>query len=92
MKTKERLAQCLLSAGLTDLAGRASRGEFDDFESESATPQVDLYAELMSRGEKAFADRVVAGEFDSTKEEGDAWMASPEGQAILADLKGGYRG
>lgn len=50
------------------------------------------------------ASRVMAGEFDASKEESDAWMASPEGQdtlrqlgddaafsRIIRDMKGGKR-
>ena len=35
---------------------------------------------------EAFAKRAETGEFDATKEEADAWAASPAGQAAFASL------
>lgn len=67
-------------------AKRAETGEFDDFGSTYTCPITQLYTELMAAGFKKFADRVADGEFDATREEGDEWARSPEGQAIAKDL------
>jgi hypothetical protein len=71
--TKERLAQVLHAAGLLDLERRARAAEFDDFESESATPIVDLVTALEDAGHPELATRARNGEWDATKEEAEAW-------------------
>ena len=82
--TKTRLAAVLEEHGLPDLAKRARRGRYDDYESESATPTVDLVRILLERGHPDLAQRAKDGEWDGTKEEGDAWLRrSPE---VLAGL------
>jgi hypothetical protein len=94
--TKDRLAQALREIGLDKMASDAEAGRYDDFLSNSATPQMDLVARLgiaTGRGNlaaAALARRVMNGEFDGTLEESEAWAASPEGQAAFAELaKGG---
>ena len=82
IRTKERLAQVLHGAGLLDLEAAARAGRYDDFESESATPIVDLVMELERRGQNKLADRARAGEFDSTKEEAERWFEA-EGHKLL---------
>lgn len=75
--TKVRLASALEAAGLTHLAEAARRGEWDDYESESATPKIELVRALrLAPGQAAaeLARRVMAGEFDNTKEEAEAWF------------------
>jgi hypothetical protein len=71
--TKEKLAQVLHAHGLFDLEKRARAGDFDDFESESATPIMDLVTALehvalfcthsdkagMTRIGERFADTVI---------------------------------
>lgn len=89
MKTKERLAQVLHANGLFELERRASAGEYDDFESESATPQVDLYQALVAARRPDLAKRVVDGEWDGTPEEAEAWAKSPEGLVARQRLTGG---
>lgn len=84
ISTKERLAQALHAAGLFDLEKRARAGEFSDFESEHATPQMELVHALQTRGQAAhaFAARVMDGEFDDTTEEAEAWYQR-EGKDLL---------
>ena len=83
MSTKERLAEVLDGAGLLELARRARAGEYDDFESDSATPQLDLFQALMAVRHLDLAKRVTDGEWDGTPEEADAWAQSEEGFRAL---------
>ena len=82
--TKERLAQRLRSLGLFDLEDRARKGEFSDFESEHATPKVQLVFALRSRGDEAIklAIEVQNGDWDDTDEEAEAWF-NREGKDLL---------
>lgn len=87
--SSELLAQALERANLRVLAVRARRDEFHDFKTPHTMPQHVLVAELNGEGGRAareLIERVIAGEFDATKEESDAWAASPEGQATFAEL------
>ena len=89
MKTKERLAQALHAIGEFELVRRARAGEFDDYECSSVTPKVDLVRALYLLGRDeatALALRVKDGQFDNTKEEADAWAASPEGRKVFGKL------
>jgi D-Tyr-tRNAtyr deacylase len=89
MTTKERLAQALHAVDQFDLEARARRGEFDDFESASATPKIDLYQALSAvplvnsnaRQCHELALRVRDGQFDNTKEEAEAW-ANPSNRDL----------
>lgn len=83
MKTTERLAQTLDGAGLFELARRAREGCYDEYESQSATPIVDLVTALRAAGRDDLAPRARAGEWDSTGEEADAWAESADGQRVL---------
>ncbi len=80
--TKERLARTLREAGLEDLAQRAAAGEFDDYESPHAMPQLELILELGKRDQTELIDRVSEGEFDGTLEESQAWFER-EGKDLL---------
>lgn len=82
--TTERLARVLREAGLGDMADAALRGRYDDYKSESPTPELDLHRDLMRAGRPDLAARVVAGEWDATREEAEAWEQTPEGQATIA--------
>lgn len=75
--TKDRLARVLREVGLLDMALQAANGWYDDFLSPLATPIRQLHSDLLAAGFPELAARVVAGEFDSTKEE-----AEVAGQAI----------
>jgi hypothetical protein len=71
--TKERLAQVLHAEALFDLERKARAGDFDDYESESPTPIIDLIFALEAAGKTSLANRARNGEFDGTKEEAEAW-------------------
>lgn len=71
--TKEKLAQVLHAAGLFEMEKAARAGRYDDYESPSATPIVDLVRDLLTAGKKELAERAMNGEWDGTKEEADAW-------------------
>lgn len=87
----EKLAGALRDAGLEDLALRAERGEFNDFFGAHAAPKMALVGALRDRETPAEAEhlagRVLAGEFDSDRDEAAEWYASPEGQE-MRDLMG----
>lgn len=98
METKHRLAaalrECAAQAGPANaakyeaFAKRAETGEFDDYADTHVYPITQLNNELMAEGFTKFAARVRDGEFDATKEESDAWAASPSGHAALKMLSG----
>ena len=73
LPTKERLAQVLHVEGLFDMEKAARAGRYDDFESESATPMVDLVRDLQAAGRHDLAKRAMGGEFDGTEQEAEAW-------------------
>lgn len=81
--TKERLAQVLHAAGLFDMEKAARAGRYDDFESESATPMMDLVHDLQALGRSDLAARAINGEFDSTKEEAEEWFQR-EGKNLIS--------
>lgn len=89
MRTKERLAQALHAAGLFQLEKRARAGAFDDFESPSATPIVDLVVALRAAGREDLAQQAIEGRWDATKAEADEWAESLEGKQALRELGGG---
>lgn len=98
MTTAERLAAALDKAGLTGLASKARQFAYDDYKSPSATPINDLVADLAAIAKSPLVTnatalsaneliaRAVAGEFDGTKEEADAWAASPEGREAFREF------
>ena len=81
-RTTERLAAVLRQEGLLGLAGEALLGRFDDFESSSPSPIVDLVRCLRSAGRDDLAQRAIAGEWDGTPEESKAWFER-EGRHLL---------
>jgi hypothetical protein len=89
MHTKDRLAQELRAIDLEGMAALASMGKYDDFLSDDAmaiTTLVNELAKVGTVGAIALRKRVIEGEFDATKEESDAWAASPEGQEAFRML------
>lgn len=92
INSKERLAAALAETGdpkLTKMIERARAGYYHDFESPLATPIMELVKDLRRAGRHDLAKRAAEGEFDATKEEADAWAASPEGQETFRRLMGG---
>lgn len=77
--TKLRLARVLREHGLEAMAAEAERGRYDDYQSESATPGLDLVNHLQAAGQHALARRAIEGEWDATPEEADAWAVTPDG-------------
>ena len=85
MKTKDRLAHELAKAEAPmEMVEAAIRGEYDDYESQSATPTTDLYLACQRAGMKEFAQRVMDDEFSGTKEESQEWF-DREGQYLLRE-------
>lgn len=83
MSTKEKLAKAMEDAGCPEsLIARARGGEFDDFESPSATPIIRLVRALSELGYTPLATRAMNGEFDATREEAEAWYER-EGKEIF---------
>lgn len=82
MSTKQRLAAVLRQEGLLGLAGEALLGRYDDYESDSATPIVDLVRCLRARGREDLAQRAIGGEWDGTEEEARRWYER-EGRATI---------
>jgi hypothetical protein len=82
-----------------DMIARAVEGYYHDYLSPLAMPELQLLADLHelhaepTTGPKARAAlaaliaRHAAGEFDASKEESDAWAASPEGRETFARLR-----
>ena len=96
MHTKDRLAAALLEAGLKEMADRAGNAWYDDYQSPLDAPINTLVDDLAVAAGKAdvharpailqLRKRAINGDFDGTKEEGDAWAASPEGQETFRKL------
>jgi hypothetical protein len=95
--SSQRLAEALTKAGFDKLARRAANDEFNDYLSPHAMPThvlLDELARLQQTARKAsqrFAaiqlrTRVINGEFDADKGEGEAWARSKEGRATLGRL------
>ena len=83
MSTKNRLAQALREARApSQMIDRALLGEYDDFESNSATPIMRLVRDCQVNGLNDLAKRAMDGEFDATKEEAEAWFKR-EGRNLI---------
>lgn len=90
MHTKDKLAAALRDIDLQEMADKAATGYYDDFLSELTMPMIQLVSDLERVGTTPalqLRKRVIEGEFDSTKEEADAWAASPEGQKTMGGLR-----
>ena len=82
------------------MIARAEGGFYHDYLSPLAMPEVQLVADLRELASRpatprnsrpllrGLADRVIAGEFDATRAESDAWAMSPEGRETLASVTG----
>lgn len=92
--TKDILAAALTEAGLTEMAAKAATGYYHDFLSPLDFPELTLAADLARVGTVEaleLRNRVIDGDFDASKEESEAWAASPEGQETMAELTKGKR-
>lgn len=90
MSTAERLAEAMVEAGCpADMITRARAGYYDDYRSPLPFPITQLVDDLRDTGHYDLARRAMDGDFDGTREEADAWAASPEGQQVFRDLLGG---
>lgn len=102
--TTEKLAEALEAVpGMPpEMVERARSGYYDDYKTELAAPQIQLVSDLRKvvRYHPAPTRRfrllvmalirdVTSGEFDSTREEAEAWGRSPEGRATFGGLFGG---
>lgn len=77
MHTKEKLANALAAADCAALAVLARNGYYDDFESDLAAPKQALVQALNDMDSEAaheLAKRVIAGAFDNTRQEAEAWF------------------
>lgn len=96
MPTKERLALAIeaqyigkkFDPRVSQMIRRARRGYYDDYESEIGLPLHALISDLHRVGFNDLAQRVMDGEFDGSKEEGEAWMEK-EGWGLLLGKEGG---
>lgn len=91
LTTKERLARALEAQNdpkLADMVKKARNGYYDDYESELATPCIQLVVDLTKHGYKEMAQSAMDGEWDGTLEEGQAWMKSEEGQEAQMEMIG----
>lgn len=87
MKTKEKLASALTVANAPlAMIEDALKGKYDDFESDSPTPIVDLVKDCKMFGLEDMAKRAMNGEFDGTKEESQAWFER-EGKDLIVGGK-----
>lgn len=83
-----------------DFIERATDGYYHDYLSPLDFPEIQLVADLRELASRpatprnsrpllrGMADRVIAGEFDASKEESDEWARSPEGHQAFRQLTG----
>jgi len=94
MHTKDLLAQALRQAGLHDMADKAAEGYYHDYLSPLVMPGIQLADDLRTASTPAamaVLRQHLAGDFDATTEESEAWIDSPEGRATVAGLMGPKR-
>ena len=82
-----------------EMIQRAVDGYYHDFLSPLTFPEIQLVTDLRELASlpatpaasrpllRDTAQRVIDGEFDASKEESDAWAASPEGQETFRQLR-----
>lgn len=98
-KTSQRLADILRKAGFEELACRAERNEFHDFQSPHDMPSMELDIALVAimkdtakyTAEQREAARVIRvrhhdGDFDASTSESEEWAEGPEGQKLFDRL------
>lgn len=89
--SREKLAQALIEEGYVHAAmiAAARAARYDDYLQDlTPFPQMLLIEDLKQYGPQAQAlrQRVMAGEFDGTAEESQAWAESEDGRATFAEL------
>lgn len=90
LPTTEKLARALEALNDKRLAGmiaKARAGHYDDFKSDIALPIAQLVFDLITAGYPDMAERAKNGEWDGTREEGQAWFKS-EGWQLLQGKDG----
>lgn len=88
--SSEQLVEALIEAGApAEMIQRAREDYYHDFKSPLALPEMELLTDARRHGLTTIAEGVIEGRWDATKEESDAWAASPEGQATFRELLGG---
>jgi hypothetical protein len=82
-----------------EMVTRAVDGYYHDYLSPLATPEIQLVSDLRELASqpatprdsrpllRTLAQAVIDGEYDATKEESDAWAASPDGQETFRALR-----
>lgn len=76
----------LLDSPIHQMIARAEAGYYHDYKSPHPTPSLVLMSDLKAIGADELIARHINGEFDATREESDEWAASPDGQAVFAEL------
>ena len=90
MSTKNKLIEALKAVGAPGtMIQRAERGLYDDYESPLATPIRALVLDAQTAGLEDIAQRAMNGEFDSTQEEGEAWLKKEGYDLLLEDKDNG---
>jgi len=69
-----------------EIIRKAQTHYYHDYLSPIAMNMIALYHDARAAGLEIVASGAVSGLFDATKEEADAWAASPEGQATFAEF------
>lgn len=85
--SSERLAAALEEEGApAEMIDRARADYYHDYKSPLAMPETQLLTDARAAGLERIAQGVIAGEWDATKAESDAWAASPDGRAAFDEL------
>jgi hypothetical protein len=83
--SKQKLGAALREAGApADMVIRAVGGYYSDYDSPLATPCIQLVVDARAAGLEDIARRAMAGEFDATREESDAWYER-EGRRLVKE-------
>lgn len=88
--SQKKLAAALLEAGAPgEMVAKALANHYHDFLSPLAMPEMALVEEARAQGLTSIVEGVLEGRWDATKEESDAWAASPDGQETFRKLVSG---
>jgi carbohydrate-selective porin OprB len=86
-RTKVRLAKDLKDHNAPEwMIKNAIDGYYDDYETDIATPILQLVIDCEKVGLKDIAGKARNGYYDSTKEEADKWMSGKAGREALSEL------